>query len=61
MKMVSSVTPEIIERLGSFLRLRSRFSGEDIDSWMRVLASPPTGTPEGRVGDARNRPFVLAD
>src|SRR5258708_30449740 len=59
--MANSPSREVIERLGAFLRLRSKFSDEDIDSSLRDLASRLAPKPDGPVGDGRNRPFVLGD
>ncbi len=59
--MANSPHREVIERLGAFLRLRSKFSDEDIDSSLRDLASRLAPNPDGPVGDGRNRPFVLGD
>lgn len=50
----------IVERLRAFLRLRSKFSDEEIESWTRDVVSRLARTRDGSVEDARSRPFVLA-
>src|SRR5262245_3804060 len=59
--MAGSVRNRVTECLDAFLRLRSKGSDVEIDSWVRALASRAARGSYGPAGESRSRPFVLAD